>query len=627
MTEKTKYWIWLQKCLGTDSRKLLPAMEKFRDAEGIFRCDEQDLRESGIFSDSETKKLVDKDMEYSEKIIERCRELGINACGYGEYGYPERLCAIPTPPVVIYTAGSLPSEQELHVAVVGTRNPDESGKKLSYNFAYDLACKNKVVVSGGALGVDIFAHKGCIDAEGITLCVIACGIDKFSGSVAPFLLDNVTLRGAIISEYPPGYPPTKFTFPKRDRIISGLSDTTLVVQAGMGSGALITVKYAIEQKRKVFAVPGDCGNIFTTGTNFLIRSGFTAALSYKDILSYYSGRSLPAFGDDSVSPELPDGFFKKLAVKAEDYLLPSYEGRKLAVPAGYSFFSDDIGVDKENIIMEEQLLIPLGEETSVPENSVENDHVLPEKTVEEILPRKTDNDDGDEGQQGGFVSLELFSGREKIYPSTTEDEMKMLRALQRRAINEEPEPRGSYIYDLCRETSASMEYVRVMEIDRLTKRLNMGEGIRKIRWDIDSMFGNAGKIYDDTEAPSGTVAVPDLNDFDENEEIVKPQKIKNKSRQVKKGNDKKQNQQKSNLIIEQKAEPVETQAKKTKKISSEQLTENACSVYDTISETPIHVDTIKLQTGLGIGSVLSALTELQISGLVRRLPGSRYVRI
>lgn len=650
MTDKTVYWIWLQRCLGTDSRKLVPAIEKFGDAEKIFRCDERTLFESGIFSGSEMEKLLQKDMDYSEKTLERCQELGIKATGYGESGYPARLAAIPTPPVVIYTAGTLPSEDELHIGIVGTRNPDETGKQLSYNFAYDLARNNTVIVSGGAYGIDIFAHRGCVESGGKTLCVIACGIDRLQSRVSEYLLDNIPLSGAIISEYPPGYPPTKFTFPIRDRIISGLSDGTLVVQAGLGSGALITVKYAISQKRKIFAVPGSCGHIFSTGTNYLIRSGFATALTYRDILSFYNGKILPQSGDESVNPALAADFYKKLAVKAEGYILPSYSGRKLAVPDGYSLFSDDPADGRESVAAEEQLLLPFEEETAYSDIFAEKDDALPEKPTEkpeapdvssaeteeteekEETEETAETEETGDDNEGGFVHLELFSRNRRFYSGNREEEMELLRALRKRALNGEPEPRGSYIYKLCENTNASVEYVRLKEIDNLTKRLHTGEGVHTFtREKLDRLFGRKDSSAN-TDAPKrpGPIRIPDLNNFDEydeKEERVKPDKNVRKKRTERSEKNKKQNVQKNKPIIEQKDETEQPDTKKSKKISSEQLTENACSVYDTISETPIHVDNIKLQTGLEIGSVLSALTELQISGLVKKLPGSRYVRI
>ena len=622
MTEETAYWIWLQKCLGTDNKRLIPALRIFHNAENIFRADEAALNDAGIFSPGELEKLKYKDYEYSTRIMERCRELGYNATGLGESGYPARLAAVPTPPIVIYTLGDMPDESLLHMGVVGTRNPDENGRKLSYNMAYDLARNNTVIVSGGAVGIDLYAHKGCIDAGGNTVCVIACGIDKLQSGVSDYLIDNVIRQGAILSEYPPGYPPTKYTFPARDRIISGNSDGTLVVQAGMGSGALIAVKYAIGQNRKVFSVPGSCSHIFSTGSNYLIRSGFTPVLSYMDILSYYNGRVIPAIGSASVNPRTDIGFLDAIAVKAEGYIVPRYSERKLSLPAGYAFFCD--WSDDSGNVPPEQLKIPL------PENDIPLEPVndAPEKAEETAEADEELQEKPAAEQDESFVHMELYTEKKQSMTSSEISEKELLRSLRERALRGEPEPDNSYISKMSEKTSASQEYIRLQEIDNLTKHLRTGEGIHSLSYNrVKELFGMVH--YEEEYIPADQrITVPDLNDFDEipvhDEERSEEKAAGMVKNEMIIGFD--ENIQKNDIVDMQKDEEKTVEEKNSRKISSEQLTENACSVYDTISETPIHVDTIKTRTGIGISGVLSALTELQINGLVRKLPGSRYVR-
>ena len=445
MEDKFRYWIWLQCCLGAGNKKLRPAVEFFKNAENIYFANETDYRLLGIFSETEITKLCDKNLGYAEKTVKLCEKLGYGIVPFTSAYYPRRLSEIPTPPVVLYILGNLPAEDTFHVGMVGTRNAGETGTLLSYNFAYDLAKSNVVTVSGGAYGVDISAHRGSIDAGGVTVCIIGCGINMLKTKIGKYLLEEVPRKGAVVSEYPPLYPATKFTFPMRDRIISGLSDCTLIVRAGLGSGALITAKYAIEQGRKIFAVPGEAANIDATGVNYMIKNGFSAALSCNDILDWYAnGGDMNKQANPAVGAE----FMRTLAVKPENVPLIHTDKRACNIPGGYRVMSslyksirDDFSGDPRQMKLDEK------NETGFEIRTGEGSDTAEERKQTEVY---------DEQQR--------------------EKEIKYMNELLRRHNNNEPEPPSSPI-KRNRDSQKSEEYLRVMEIDRIIKKYNLGRGI------------------------------------------------------------------------------------------------------------------------------------------------------
>ena len=205
--------------------------------------------------------------------------------------YPQLLKEIYDPPAVLYVDGQLPDvDNTLSIAMVGTRNATTSGKKLSYSIAFDLANSGVNVISGGALGIDSSAHSGALMAGGKTVCVLGCGINS------NYLMSNASMRaqiaktGAVVSEYPPDYQATKYTFPKRNRIISALSQGVLVVEAGEKSGALITASTALEQNKDIFAIPGNVTNAVAFGTNKLIKQGAKPITTAGDIIEEYTNK-------------------------------------------------------------------------------------------------------------------------------------------------------------------------------------------------------------------------------------------------------------------------------------------------------------------------------------------------
>jgi DNA processing protein len=202
----------------------------------------------------------------------------------GEENYPKRLKEIYDPPPVLYVRGELRKQDELAISIVGSRKTSPYGRWFTERVSRELAQQGVTIVSGMARGIDSVAHQGAISEGGRTIAVLGCGVDIVYPRENRRLCEQVIDHGAVVSEFPMESPPEAGHFPKRNRIISGLSLGVVVVQAGKDSGSLITANYALEQGRDVFAVPGNVGAESTQGTNHLIKQGAKLVESSEDIL-------------------------------------------------------------------------------------------------------------------------------------------------------------------------------------------------------------------------------------------------------------------------------------------------------------------------------------------------------
>ncbi len=202
--------------------------------------------------------------------------------------YPECLKAIFSPPLMIFYRGQLPqSAWNNTLAIVGTRRVDNYGKYIANKISRELASKGVITVSGLAYGVDTIAHKATLAVGGKTIAVMATGCDQIYPPENRKLAEKIIENGAILSEYIPGMPAERYYFPQRNRIISALSMGTLVVQGKKSSGAMLTAKYAIDQNKELFAVPGEINNILSEGPNYLIKNGACMVTESEDILASF----------------------------------------------------------------------------------------------------------------------------------------------------------------------------------------------------------------------------------------------------------------------------------------------------------------------------------------------------
>ncbi len=279
--------IWFSLCVGAANPAFIPLMDQFTPYE-LFSMGDDAIQE--LPCDEKLKQtLRNKSLEESHRIQRYCYEHDVHLLFWLDEAYPKVLRLIKDPPLLLYYRGVLPDfNRELCIATVGTRTMSEYGKRMSYKIGYELATAGAVVVSGLALGVDAVAAAGAIASGGRTVAILGCGIDIVYPPVHATLMNEIIRHGAVMTEYPPAARPLGYHFPQRNRIISGLSQGTVVIEADNESGALITAKTAIAQGRDIYAVPGNVGDPNTSGTNDLILAGAGVVLKAQDILDNYA---------------------------------------------------------------------------------------------------------------------------------------------------------------------------------------------------------------------------------------------------------------------------------------------------------------------------------------------------
>lgn len=286
------YWIWLAETLGQGSTIAVRLVTAVGSIRKIYENGADDLTADMGFTDEEIKKLRKKldnrSLVRADEILSRCESLGISVVTPDHQVYPHSLRSIRDYPLVLYVKGHLPDcMNNMLTAVVGTRSMSDYGRKIAYAIGAGLAFGGSFVVSGMALGSDSMALIGALEAGGTVIAVLGSGTDVIYPREHKDIYRKILERGAVISEYPPGTPPAGRHFPVRNRIMSGLADATVVVEAGASSGALITANRAIDQGRRLFAVPGKVGDDGAEGTNMLICEGAIPALSAEDILAEF----------------------------------------------------------------------------------------------------------------------------------------------------------------------------------------------------------------------------------------------------------------------------------------------------------------------------------------------------
>lgn len=285
------YSVWFQQCLGYGSQKIKDILNHFGSAENIYNTPVSVLRESRMFTQKQINHFSSYTLEDARVIIEKCERYNYTILSIEDSAYPRRLYEISNPPCVLYVSGKMPDvDSTLTIGIVGTRTATSEGIRNSFTFGSDLSKCGAIVVSGGALGVDCASHRGVLQSDGVTICVLGCGINVNYLSENAQMRKLITNKGAVISEYPPDTKPASYNFPARNRIISGLSNGVLVIEAGVKSGSLITAQLALEQNRDVFSVPGSLINAKAQGSNALLKQGAITVTSYKDIIEEYENQ-------------------------------------------------------------------------------------------------------------------------------------------------------------------------------------------------------------------------------------------------------------------------------------------------------------------------------------------------
>ena len=282
------FWIWLAEALGPANRSFRNLILRYETPFEIYRADAYELEGIEGLSNRALAALSDKNLEQATSILEACQRLGIGLLPFGDERYPKNLRHIKAPPVLLYYKGRLPDfDRRLCIGMVGTRKMSAYGLRHAYKIAYELTAAGAVTVSGMAAGIDGVSAGASLAAGGMTVAVLGCSVDLLYPQHHAKLKSKIEQNGLVLSEYPPGTKPNAYHFPTRNRIISGIAEGTVVIEAGLGSGSLITAKDAIEEGRDVFALPSNLGSRTSAGTNGLLRDGAYLVLSTDDILDPY----------------------------------------------------------------------------------------------------------------------------------------------------------------------------------------------------------------------------------------------------------------------------------------------------------------------------------------------------
>ena len=281
------HWIWLATRPFSDRVKVR-LLEHFSDPEEIYYAQTDAFSVVENLAEEQREALQEKSLAQAEEILRKCGEEKIGILTYQDANYPARLKNIPDPPCVLYYKGRLPDfDGSPMIGIVGTRRASAYGLTAAKRLGYQIARCGGTVVSGMAYGIDSVAMSGALTAGKEVVGVLGCGVDIVYPPSNKGLFADVENYGCILSEFPPGTPPVGWNFPKRNRIISGLSCGVLVVEAPEKSGALITAQLALDQGRDVFVVPGNIDVDTFVGSNRLLRDGAIAVSSGWDVMSEY----------------------------------------------------------------------------------------------------------------------------------------------------------------------------------------------------------------------------------------------------------------------------------------------------------------------------------------------------
>lgn len=281
------YWLWFLLVETLSRKQKLELLQHFSDVEALYRC--RDYTAVSNLTAEQAEELLNKDLHNAKALQNICLRKDIGILTMTDAAYPNPLRNIPEPPLVLFYKGLLPDlEQKPAIGVVGTRKATGYGLGVARSFGKQLCRCGAVVVSGGAAGIDTMALQGALDAAGQTMAVLGCGVDITYPRTNRKLFMQIQEKGCLLSEYLPGTEPKPWNFPERNRIISGLSNGVLVIEAPQKSGALITARDALEQGRDVYAVPANIDMPTCAGSNALLADGATAVFSGWDILKVYA---------------------------------------------------------------------------------------------------------------------------------------------------------------------------------------------------------------------------------------------------------------------------------------------------------------------------------------------------
>lgn len=319
------YMMWLSRSLNLNLKKTYILLERFGKAEEVWHADYRVLLGiNGITDDVISKLKIGK--EKIEFWIDELNKLGIEYISINSNKYPELLKHISDPPVGLYIKGHLFEEDDTYISVIGARRCSDYGKNMAYNLSNQLAKEGVVIVSGMARGIDSLSHQGALKAKGKTIAVLGFGHKYCYPAENKSLMEQIAQEGCLISEYPPDTEPAKYMFPQRNRIIAGLSEGLIVIEAGEKSGTLTTVDFALEEGRNVMTLPANITSQTAKGTNELIKQGCPMITNVDDVFFEMGKEKVrqKKVKETKAELELPDEEKKVYALIGEEPVTVEY---------------------------------------------------------------------------------------------------------------------------------------------------------------------------------------------------------------------------------------------------------------------------------------------------------------
>ncbi len=303
INDKHRDWLILTQAKAIGPVICLKLLAEYETPDKVLELDSARLSTFGLSKES-ISSLLSPDLKKLERSIQWLSQPGNELVTILDDDYPALLKTIHDPPPVLFMSGRREALRQVHFAIVGSRNPTADGRKHAENFAAGLSRQGLSICSGLALGIDYHSHLGALNVNGTTVAVLGNGLDSIYPARHKKIAEQIRNTGLLISEFPPGTRPAPGNFPRRNRIISGLSTGVLVVEAARKSGSLITARQALEQGREVFAIPGSIHNPLTRGTHSLIKNGAKLVESLDDIFEELApcvNLVLESISDDSDS--------------------------------------------------------------------------------------------------------------------------------------------------------------------------------------------------------------------------------------------------------------------------------------------------------------------------------------
>lgn len=307
------FWLWLLNAPGLGIKAFYNALKVFEAPKNVFEAQALSLKQSGIFSAKALAYLVNKDLSCVDKDLAWAKGDQCHIISLIDSNYPKLLAQISDPPPLLYVLGNTKVLNKSQLGVVGSRNPTAGGRLITKELCKGLSMSGLVITSGMATGIDGEAHISALEADGETIAVCGTGLDRIYPAKHRALAHQISEKGALVSEFSIGTSPLAHNFPRRNRVISGMSLGVVVVEASVKSGTMITARFALEQDREVFAVPGSIHSPLSTGPHELLKQGAVLVRNAEDILNELPFEAKPCIplikqynGDKDVDNEVSE---------------------------------------------------------------------------------------------------------------------------------------------------------------------------------------------------------------------------------------------------------------------------------------------------------------------------------